>query len=142
MRGQVAIEFFLVLALVLGMITVAQPRLFSEQNDQLLLQDALLAKRFVNELTRYSRFALALNGSVLSTRLYSPSKNANCFYAESTRLYCFLGGEGAGDVLPADGNKVFGGLVAEFNLDSCVRPVDGWRDYSFSINEGMVKITC
>ncbi len=141
-KAQVAIEFFLMLALVLGLLTVARVSLESEREAQALLADALASKRFVDELTRYSRLALALNGSVLSARLYAPSGNANCFYAGGGALYCSLSGPATGDVLPPEENKVFGGEVAEFDLSGCRRPVSGWGDYSFSVDGYKVVIDC
>ena len=142
-KAQVAIEFFLMLALVLGLLTVARVSLESERESQALLADALASKRFVEELTRYSRLALALNGSVLNAHLYAPSGNANCFYAGDGALYCSLSGPATGDVLPASGeNKVFGAEAAEFDLSGCRRPVSGWGDYSFSVDGSKVVIDC
>ena len=142
-KGQVAIEFFLMLALVLGLIIISQGIMIPEKEDSLILGDALATKNFLNELTRFSRLATQLNGSVLSARLYSPtSEKTNCFYNESNRLYCAINVENE-RLLPSGVNKTFGeNISTTFNLDACTRPIKGWGDYNFTVVNGEVKISC
>jgi len=137
MRGQVGLEFFLILGFCLVMLTV----LISNSERQLVenerLDSAVLSLSALNSVSNaLNTVAIQGNGAKMTVSAYIPPKTKCFLLAGPDRLSCDIG--------DAYGRRVYGMrimAVPDTISDACYT-VSGWMDVTVKKAAGKVEISC
>ncbi|MFA6329131.1 MAG: hypothetical protein WCX64_00410 [Candidatus Micrarchaeia archaeon] len=137
MRGQVGLEFFLILGFCLVMLTILISNSEKQLTENEKLDSAVLSLSALNAVSNaVNTVAIQGNGAQMTVSAYIPKK-AKCFLETSEqRLACDIG--------DAYGRRVYGMrlMATPDTINDACYTVYGWMDVTVKKSFGSVEIFC
>ena len=138
MRGQVGLEFFLILGFCLAMLTILIANSEREITENERLDTAMLSLSALNSVSNaINTVAIQGNGAQMAVSAFVPSKS-KCYLpiASEQRLACDIG--------DAYGRRVYGMRLMAMpdTISSACYTTYGWMDVTVNRSSGKVGIYC
>lgn len=137
MRGQVGLEFFLILGFCLAMLTVLISNSERQITENERLDAAVLSLSALNAVSNaINTVAIQGNGAQMAVSAFIPSKSKCFLLTAESRLACDIG--------DAYGRRVYGMriLAVPGSINDACYTVYGWMDVTVRKTSGNIEIYC
>jgi len=137
MRGQVGLEFFLILGFCLAMLTMLISSSERQITENERLDAAVLSLSSLNSVSdAINTVAIQGNGAQMIVTAFVPSKSKCFLLASGPRLACDIG--------DAYGRRVYGMriMATPDTINDACYTVYGWMDVTVRKSSGKVEIYC